>query len=112
MIWSNATGAMFTSANLDSVDLIGTNFTRANLSDANLHNANLARANLTEAILTNTDLSNAELMKVVITEENWLTLLNEWKVRGVSEIKSKYEVMKDGSQDSIPYRVEKIEISQ
>lgn len=110
MIWSNATGALFNKANMDSIDLIGTNFTRANLGEANLHNANLARANLTETILTNTDLSNTELMKVVVSEENWLMLLNEWQVAGASEIQSKYTIVKDGSQDSIPYRIEKVEV--
>ena len=108
--WTNLSGAFLNGSNLDSADLFRANLIRANLDRSVLKNTNLTLANLSEANLTEADLTNAVLTDVIVKEQNWLTLLNEWHVKGAEEIQHLYKLVIEGTESS-RYQLKKIEAS-
>ena len=66
----NLSGADWSQANLDSVDLTAANLSGANLEGANLSNAELSQANLSGANLEGANLSSAELSQANLSGAN------------------------------------------
>jgi uncharacterized protein YjbI with pentapeptide repeats len=95
-------GAFMNEANLEGANLESIMMNRTNLSAANLSEVNLS-GTLTESNLTETNFSGATLGKIlflsgsVVTPENWLTLLNDWKVIGAKEIAAQYKLVFDST---------------
>ena len=126
MEWAKLSGAILTNSKLSGVKLVnakiqnanlnGSSIERADLSNAKISNSNLSYCDFTGTNLSRSDLSNASLdssnllavnfsdtkLNNTIVDSNWLTMLDEWRIRNASEIKENYLVVRDSlSTDSL-----------
>jgi len=111
----NFDGALFVGANLYKTDLAGTSLVKASFTNANLRETKLKYCDLSYADLSYADLRNSNLVAVNLTDaimvgtqldgllvddKDWFGKLEAWKVVGVNEIKTKYQVVQDENQPS------------
>lgn len=107
---ANLTKVLMARANLVGVDLKGAIIKQADMTKANLTNAyasevnlrgttmegaklrgaDLAQANLAGTNLRNADLSNTILIGVKVKNSKWLEKLEDWNVKGISNITQMY----------------------
>jgi len=90
--WANLRGALLSKANLSSGTLYESVLVKTNFEDAILYDVDLRLAAMNSAILTGTNLEHAEIMS------NWFTLILDWSVTPVEDLKKQYEVVKDTSR--------------
>ena len=94
--------AYLENAILWDADLRGVDLRDADLRDADLRDADLRDTDLRDAKLREVDLRDANLRKIDLThanlnntkifEKDWLTKLAEWQVKGIKQIREKYEI--------------------
>lgn len=131
--WADLSGAILKASNLSKLPLTGSSFVKSNLSVANLSNTDLSIADLTEANMFGVDLQDANLYHVklefadmrksnlqganfrsanlkavllegaIVSGKDWFEKLLEWKVEGISDIRRKYEIVKD--DDNKAFRI-------
>ncbi len=95
LVRTDLSGAFLNEGNLKGTEMLSTKMYRTNLSGANLSDANLTISSVAEANLTGANLSRTNLTGLIVASENWLTLLDEWKVIGANEIISNYQLIAD-----------------
>ncbi|MEM9918363.1 MAG: pentapeptide repeat-containing protein [Bacteroidota bacterium] len=76
-------GAFLNNANLVGADLMWANLRRANLSDANLRKASLKWTTFKET----------NLYGVTVGQADWMAQLKKWRVKGVSEVETQYQLV-------------------
>lgn len=88
--WGFLTGAAMNEAKMTGMDLHGTRMERANFTGADLSDSNLRMTTWPEA-----NLRGAELYHVLIRWDYWFQTLQDWKVIGLDDVKSRYHIVPD-----------------
>jgi len=105
--WTDFSGAFLDEADLSDTDLFRANLKRAQLVKANLSGSTMTYAIVSEANLTETNLTGAVLTNLIFAEQDWLTLLDKWKVAGAQDIQAEYELVEAFSYEGSKYQLNK-----
>jgi uncharacterized protein YjbI with pentapeptide repeats len=112
--WTELSGAFLNEANLTGANMFRSNLKRAHLGNSimketNLSWANLMEANLVDVQMTSGNVGDAELTGVVVSDQNWLTTLARYRVKGADIMQSRYKVIIENGQGASRFRLEKME---
>lgn len=105
--WVDLSGAILNGADLANTDMFRANLKKAQLENANLSGSILTYAILSEANLQGVNLSEAVLTNLIISDQHWLVKLDEWDVRGASDIQIKYKMIEAFSYENSKYQLNK-----
>ncbi len=103
--WVDLSGAILKEADLANTDMFRANLKKAQLENANLSGSILTYAILSEAHLKGINLTDALLTNLIISDQHWLVQLDEWQVRGASDIQEKYKIIEAYSYENSKYQL-------
>jgi uncharacterized protein YjbI with pentapeptide repeats len=90
-------GALFNESVFNGTDLFRTDLRKALFLSVRLTAVDLSEGNISEADFDHATLDSVLLINTRVNEENWLDLLDSWKVSGRKKIQDEYQVVKDAS---------------
>ncbi len=105
--WTDFSGAFLHEADLSDTDLFRAILKRAQLVNTNLSGSTMTYTIVSEANMNEANLTGADLNNLIIAEQDWLTLLDKWKVTGAQDIQVDYELVEAFSYEGSKYQLRK-----
>ena len=99
--YADLSGSILTKANLMKADLLWSDLQKSNLDHALLNQARLVRTDFTQASIIGTDFRRADILNIMLANKDWLSNLDNWKVKGADTLQLDYKLSEDKSDPTI-----------